>query len=159
MAASGGKQNLLRRLDKAWRGFQDSYAGLSESEMLRSGVTGHWSVRDVIAHVTTWEEEALKHLPLALQGSRLTRYSEKYGGIDAFNAMMTAKKKGLRLSEVLWEQNAIHRQLIDFIESVPEEHLDSRTRFCHRLRLDTYGHYRKHGEAIRKWRNLITNYE
>ena len=153
------RQRLLERLERAWDEFRESYAGLSRPELLKAGVTGHWSVRDIIAHVTTWEEEALKHLPLVLQGSRLPRYSQKYGGIDAFNAMMTAKKKDLSLPEVLREQDEIHGRLIDFIDSVPEEQLDSKTRFCHRLRLDTYGHYRKHSEAIRKWRNLITNYE
>ncbi len=154
MVVTGRKQNLLRRLDKAWCGFLEAYEGLPESEMLRSGVTGNWSVRDIIAHVTTWEEEALKHLPLVLQGARLPRYSQKYGGIDSFNARMTADKKGLSLSEVLRGQDAIHRRLIDFIESVPEEHL-GKTRFCYRLRLDTYGHYKKHEAAIRKWRSLL----
>ena len=49
---------------------KDSYAGLSESDILEPGVTKAWSVRDIIAHVTTWEEEALKHLPAILEGRR-----------------------------------------------------------------------------------------
>jgi hypothetical protein len=36
--------------------------------MMEPGVTGAWSVRDTLAHVTSWEEEALKHLPLILKG-------------------------------------------------------------------------------------------
>jgi hypothetical protein len=35
---------------------------------------------------------------------------------------------------------------------VAEEHLAGDARFRRRLRLDTYGHYPKHTEAIRKWR-------
>jgi len=69
------KQQLLRRLDKAWIAFKDSYAGLSESDVLEPGVTKAWSVRDIIAHVTTWEEEALAHLPTILEGRRPPRYS------------------------------------------------------------------------------------
>jgi len=38
------------------------------------------------------------------------------------------------------------------IESVPEDQFRSETPFRHRLRLDTYSHYRKHADAIRKWR-------
>jgi hypothetical protein len=149
------RQNCLGRLDKAWSGFRESYAGLSETELLKSGVTGQWSVRDIIAHVTTWEEEALKHLPLLLQGEKPPRYSEKYGGIDAFNARMTAVKKHLTLRQLLQEQDAVHRRLVAFIERVPEEYLDSKTRFYHRLRLDTYSHYLKHAEAIRRWRSAV----
>jgi hypothetical protein len=148
----GKTQNLLGRLEVAWSDFCKSYAGLAEAEMLKSGVTGQWSVRDIIAHVTTWEEETLKHLPGMLRGEKYPRYSVKYGGIDAFNALITEKKRDLSLSEVFRQQDEIHRRLIRFIETVPEEFLDSRTRFRHRLRMDTYSHYPKHAAAIRKWR-------
>ena len=33
-----------------------------DGELLEPGVTGAWSVRDIIAHVTTRDEEALGHL-------------------------------------------------------------------------------------------------
>lgn len=68
------KDHLLGRLDKAWKDFQESHAGLSDSQLLVPGVTGAWSVRDIIAHVTTWEEEALKHLPLILKSGRSPHY-------------------------------------------------------------------------------------
>ena len=146
------RQALLGRLDKAWKAFTDSYAGLSETDLLEPGVTKAWSVRDIIAHVTTWEEEALKHLPAVLQGKRPARYSTTYGGIDAFNALMTTKKKGLSLAEVFRQQKAIHRRVIAVIERAPEDQLVRETRFRRRIRLDTYGHYPKHTHAIRRWR-------
>jgi Protein of unknown function (DUF1706) len=146
------KQRLLRRLDKAWVAFNDSYAGLSESDLLEPGVTKAWSVRDIIAHVTTWEEEALKHLPAILEGRRPPLYSVTYGGIDAFNALMTTKKAGLLLAEVYRQREEIHRQVIDIIVRTPDLQLAFETRYRRRLRLDTYGHYPKHTQAIRRWR-------
>jgi hypothetical protein len=146
------RHQLLKRLDREWRAFTESYAGLSEAELIEPGVTGAWSVRDIIAHVTTWEEEALNHLPSILDGHRPPRYSVTYGGIDAFNALMTRKKTGLSLSEVFRQQEEIHRRVIDAIERAPETQLISKTRFRCRLRLDTYGHYRTHTQAIRRWR-------
>ena len=142
----------MRRLDKAWRAFQESYSGLTEPELLDPGVTGVWSVRDIIAHVTTWEEEALKHLPLVLTGEKPPRYSTMHGGIDAFNARETERKRSLPLAEVLRQSDVVHGRLVDFVANVAEDHLRGETRFRHRLRLDTYGHYPKHAEAIRKWR-------
>ncbi len=146
------RKQLLKRLDKAWSDFQESYAGLSDSQLLVPGVTGKWSVRDIIAHVTTWEEEALKHLPTVLRGGKPARYSEVYGGIDAFNARMTELKKGLSLRDVLQQMTNTHCQLIDFLETVPERCFRTETRFRYRLRLDTYSHYPKHARAVRKWR-------
>ncbi|HEY0783496.1 MAG TPA: DinB family protein, partial [Thermoanaerobaculia bacterium] len=131
---------------------QDSYAGLSEADLLEPGVTGRWSVRDIVAHVTTWEEEALLHLPLVQAGGRPPRYSTTYGGIDAFNALRTEQKAGLSLAEVLREQAEVHDRLVALIERTPVEFLAGGTRFRHRLRLDTYGHYPKHAAGIRRWR-------
>ena len=146
------RQRLLARLDKAWVAFQTSYTGLSEAELLEPGVTVRWSVRDIIAHVTCWEQEALEHLPLVLAGGKPPRYSVKYGGIDAFNALMTEQRRGLPLAEVLRQQADTHGRLVDYVKGVPEDRLSSDTRFRRRLRLDTYGHYPVHAEAIRRWR-------
>ena len=146
------RQQLLNQLDKAWRAFQESYAGLSESQLMEPGVAGTWSVRDVLAHVTTWEEEALKYLPAILEGRKPPRYSMTHGGINAFNAEMTERKRVLSLSEVLRQLDETHRRLIQLIENAPEDQFKSATRFRNRLRLDTYSHYPKHAEAIRKWR-------
>lgn len=146
------KRGVLQRLEKAWSAFNASHAGLSDAELLQPCVTGAWSTRDIIAHVTWWEEEALTHLPLILEGGTPPRYSTTYGGIDAFNALMTKRKASLTLSDVLRERDETHRRLIAFIERAPDHQLTSETRFRHRLRLDTYGHYAKHTEAIWRWR-------
>jgi len=146
------RSQLLKRLDKAWEAFKESYAGLSDSELMEPGVTDAWSVRDIIAHVSWWEEEALTHLPLILAGGKPPLYSITYGGIDAFNAQQAELKRALSLSEVLRQQDDTHRRLIDFIQSTPEDQFIRETRFRHRLRLDTYSHYPQHAEAIRKWR-------
>ena len=146
------RDRLLKRVDEAWVAFRRSYSGLSRSQMSEPGVTGAWSVRDILAHVTTWEEEALRHLPVVLKGGRPPRYSALYGGIDAFNALMTERKKRLPFREVLRQQEETHRRLLAYIERTPADHLRSETRFRRRLRLDTYGHYPIHAAAIRRWR-------
>lgn len=146
------RRTVLTRLDKAWVAFKASYDGLSERRLLEPGVTGRWSVRDIIAHVTWWEEEALEHMPHILGGGRPPRYSVKYGGIDAFNALMTERRRGLSLGEVLRQQGDTHQQLVDYLQRVPEDQLAGETRFRRRLRLDTYGHYPRHAAGIRRWR-------
>ena len=149
-------RHLLRRLDAAWGAFNASYAGLSDAQLMKPGVTGDWSVRDILAHVTTWEEEALTHLPLILEGGTPPRYSVKYGGIDAFNARMTEQKARLSLSAVRRQLDGTHRRLIDFIQRAPEGQLSRETRFRRRLRLDTYSHYPQHAGAIRQWRRNVS---
>ena len=143
---------LLATLDAAWQAFRESYVGLSDDEMREPGVTGDWSVRDLIAHVTWWDAEALKHLPLILDGGRPPRYSVTYGGIDAFNALMTERKAGLSLDEVRDEFTETHQRLVDYIVSVPPERQLGESRFRRRLKLDSFGHYPIHTADIRRWR-------
>src|SRR2546423_7449418 len=119
---------------------------------MRPGGTGAWAGRDIMAHVTGWEEEAVPPLALVLAGGRPPRYSVTHGGIDAFNAKMTEQRKHLSLAEVLARQDEVHRRLVAFVRGAPEEQTAGEARFRRRLRLDTYGHYPKHAAAIRAWR-------
>jgi hypothetical protein len=146
------QQTLLEKLDSAWLDFNNSYRELPPERLLETGVTGDWSVKDILAHVMVWEEEALKHLPHIAAGGRPPRYSVTYGGIDAFNALKTQEYLQLSLPDLLVRQDNIHRQLVDYIRTVPEGLFSSETRFRRRLRLDTYSHYPIHTKAIREWR-------
>ena len=75
-----------------------------------------------------------------------------YGGVDAFNAQMTEEKRRLPLADILAQLAETHRRLVAYIESAPDEQFTTETRFRRRVRLDTYGHYPVHTEAIRAWR-------
>jgi hypothetical protein len=150
-AGAPGRTRLLKRVDARWQELVASCAGLSAEDMTRPGVTGTWSVKDIVAHVTAWEEEALEHLPVVLAGKRPPRYSVTHGGINAFNAQMAQRNRSLPLSEVLRRRDDTHARLVEFLRRVPESECGGDTRFRRRLRLDTYGHYAVHTNAIRQW--------
>lgn len=146
------KSELLGRIDRAWTGFTDSIAGLSDAQMTDTKVTSIWTVKDIVAHVTWWEEEALKYLPLLAMGGRPPKYSQMYGGLDAFNALMTEERRRLPLAQVLAQSRSVHERLVAYVASAPDELTVSDTPFRKRLRLDTYGHYPLHAKALRAWR-------
>jgi hypothetical protein len=144
---------LLHQVDAAWKEFIASWEDLPDEQLMRPGVTGDWSIRDLIAHVTWWDQEAIEHLPLILGGGRPPKYSDTYGGIDAFNALMTEKKRHLSLEHVREEFESTHARLIDYILAQPPERILSEPRFRRRLKLDTFGHYPIHTADIRSWRS------
>lgn len=149
---SRSAERLLRTLDAAWAAFQESYAGLPDAALLEPGVTGDWSVRDVLAHVHTWQEEALAHLPLVAAGGTPPRYAAVHGGIDAFNARMAERTRDLPLADVRRRLDEGQRRLVALVASAAEDQLAGETRFRRRLRLGTYGHYRLHARWILEWR-------
>jgi hypothetical protein len=146
------KKQLVQKIEASWYSFEQSYAGLSSEQMLMPGVTGGWSIKDILAHVSTWEAESLEHLPGYLEGRRPARYSVLYGGIDAFNALMTEQKRSLTLSEVQDLLASTHHRLIEYLQGLPAELFTVESRFRRRLRLDTYSHYPIHTRAICAWR-------
>ena len=146
------RSELLGRIETRWQALLASYAGLTDAQMTAPGVIGAWSIKDIIGHVSVWEEEALAHLPVVLAGRRPPRYSVTHGGINAFNALMTQRNRDLPLRDVLRRRDETHRRLLEFVARVPEAECEGDTRFRRRLRLDTYGHYAVHTRAILTWR-------
>ena len=155
MPRPGPRERTLARLDTAWRDLNDAFAGLSPEQRQQPGVVESWSVSDLMAHVTVWENEALKHLPLIAQGGRPPKYSDTYGGIDAFNAQNEARWRAKSLADIEHEFGETHQRLIDYLQIVPEDLLMSGTRFRRRLQLDAIGHYPIHTAHIRDWRNHL----
>lgn len=140
------KERVLIKLEREWQAFLKSLEGLPESALLKPGVCGDWSIRDIMAHATTWEEETLTILPLILEGKRLPKYSVLYGSVDAFNALQWEKKRGLSLAQVRKDLAATHKRLVSYLSGLPETAFTPR--LVRRLGLDTYNHYREHGEQI-----------
>jgi hypothetical protein len=152
MAKQDPIERTLQRLVKEWDAFHTAYAGLSDEDLRAPGVDGVWSVRDLIAHVTWWEEEALAHLPGMLAGARAPRYADTHGGLHAFNAAMADARKDQSLPDVKRRAERVHAQLIAFVRTIPADQLARETPVRRRLRWDTYGHYALHAAAIRAWR-------
>ena len=146
------RQQLLKKIDTPWAALGEAYAGLTEEQLTQPGVNGDWSVIDILAHVTAWENEALTHLPHILEGKRPPKYADLYGGIDAFNALKVRQSRAMSPAEVLARLEETHRHLLDYLQTAPEELLATETRFRRRIRLDTYSHYPIHTQAILEWR-------
>jgi uncharacterized protein (TIGR03083 family) len=153
--SDSGVARLLARIDKTWNELQQSIDGLTDEQLTQPGTMDEWSIRDVLAHITTWEEQTLEHLPTIMSGGRTPKYVT-YGGIDAFNAMMTEKKRGLSLAEIRRQMNATHARLLDLIRSAPADQLNHETRARRRLRWDTFNHYAEHAKAIHVWRESLS---
>lgn len=143
----------LNEIVAAWEDLRASYAGLDDEQMLEPGVTGDWSVRDVLAHVAVWDGEALNALPDIAAGRREPTEDE-WEGIDAFNARKTEELRGMPLDDVRELLDDNHRQLLDYLQGLASEGIASENAeaFRERLASDTWDHYPEHTAAIRAFR-------
>jgi hypothetical protein len=143
---------LLTLIATTWTALQSSYTGLTPEQLQQPGVSGDWSIKDILAHVTTWEAEALEHLPHMARGEKNPSYRRLYGGIDAFNELMTARKRELPLDEVLRQLDETHARLVAYVAAAPDEQFAPKNRCRARLGWDSHKHYPLHAQAIREWR-------
>jgi uncharacterized damage-inducible protein DinB len=146
------KDSLLKRLEKEWNFLLQSFSDLRDSDLMQPNVSGNWSVRDILAHITTWDAEALKNLPLILNKQKTPLYSSTFGGINAYNQLEQEKKRSLTLPQIKQQMEEGHQRLLIFLENAPENAFLSGTRFQRRLREDTYAHYPEHARAINLWK-------
>lgn len=145
------RERLLARIQQDWAAFHSSFQSLSDAELLQPGVVDDWSLRDLLVHITSWEEEALKAIPVILAEKPLPRYSNLYGGIDAFNAQEQERKEHLPLPQVKSDLLATHQRLVAYLLQLPEAAFASGGRLARRLRQDTCNHYREHTTHVVEW--------
>lgn len=144
---------IRERIDAAWADFLAAWEGLDEDALTTPGVTGDWSVKDVLGHVTTWEQATMTLSQHQIDGTKPPGWSDdEPWDLDAFNARESAGKAALPLDEVRRQLAETHERLLAWLPTIPDEHLATGSDVEDRLKADTWDHYPEHAAAIRAWR-------
>lgn len=137
--------------------------GLSEEEMIRPGAVGQWSVRDVLAHLLAWEEEAVRRLDLlgAERPQDITWISNEEE-LEAWNADAHRRYASLALAEVMSQLADVQQRIIAGLNSLSDERLGSDAGpvpVRRWLPECTYAHEQEHCADILAWRRGIETSE
>ncbi len=146
-------QRFLHRLAGEWETLLAAFHGLPDQRLLEPGVVDQWTARDLLVHLASWVEEGEKALPYILDGKRLPRYSDLYGGIDAFNAQVQDQHRALSPTQARARLEAAYLRLSGKLAQLPQMDPKTQNRLVKRIRLDTYGHWREHTALILAWRS------
>ena len=114
------------------------------------GVVGSWSVKDLIGHVATWDQEALQALRRYLVDRDAKALVTWPGDIDGFNAREAARKRATDLAVLRRELAECHRQIVELVSGLAGEELEIREVKA-RIRIDTYEHYADHTAQVLRW--------
>jgi uncharacterized damage-inducible protein DinB len=132
--------------------FMKRVVKIPEDKWEVSGVTGFWSAKDVLSHITSYE----KNLEQILQEFIDKGKSEKNpkGDSKTFNDDETAKRRDENFQEVLDEYNQAYEVVLKLIAQIPAEksrELGTMPWYGEEYSLDDYlvysfyGHKREHG--------------
>lgn len=76
---------------------------------------GGWGLREVLAHITAWEDEARRRIPALLAGEPNLAYDD-----DAFNAAVVTAIGDQPLSQVYHDLKTTHEQLVALLNQLDD---------------------------------------
>ncbi|HWQ47235.1 MAG TPA: ClbS/DfsB family four-helix bundle protein [Longilinea sp.] len=131
MPKQTSKAQLLKDIYTERRRLEKNLADLGKEEMLRPGVTGAWSVKDILAHLTAWEKLFLGWYSAGLKGSAMetSPVGMCQTAMDSINERIYAQNKDRNLEDVLTEFQASFQEVMDVIEAIPEEDMFGKGRY------------------------------
>jgi hypothetical protein len=157
------KQQILNKLEHAWVAFKGVCTGLTDEQLVEPGVTGDWSVKDILAHLSAWERLFLDWYSAGVQGTASAESPVGMGkkAIDSLNQQIYDQNQSLSLDDVLAEFRASHEQIMIIIGAIPESDMFAHSHFAWTGRLtladyitgNTCNHYAWANSQITHWIN------
>ncbi len=148
---------LLAEMRAARSAWEALLAEVGPARWEQPGVEGHWSIKDVIAHITHYESWAAE-VADALE-RRAPRPTSPYKGleIDERNALIYERNHARPLAEVVHESQAAYLRSLDVVQRLRDEDLYS-LEFTGTdwvvfdlIEGDTFEHYHDHINSVRAW--------
>ncbi len=152
----------LFELIQAEHAFLDrTLALLSDAQMTQADVQGGWTVKDILAHITTWEQRCLGWLEAAERGEKPQRPEPGYtwDELDALNEQDRQASKDRPLDEVLSAYRRSYAEILARVAELPREALFDPDYYAWRegqplwlmIAGNTHWHYEEHTATIREW--------
>ena len=136
--------------------------------MTLKGVSGKWSIKDILAHVLAYEQYIADRMNEILHGERyrpcktqtaLDAFLDEFGypdfgsallDDDAPNAWIVEKYQNVSLEDVVSQEIQAFASVISALEKMPDE-LIVQHNLIERVANNTYRHYHEHIRDIRNW--------
>lgn len=114
--------NVLDVLKFGHLTFTTTLDGVPQSEWETGGVCGVWSVKDIVAHLTSYELLVADVLATFVD-DRPTPHLQTMGelGPETFNDAEVAKRQDKTAADILAEYQAAHAQVRALAEQIPAE--------------------------------------
>lgn len=143
--------------------------GLSENECLTPGVCGIWSVKDIVAHLASYEHVLVEVFQNCIRASETPTITALQSmDADAFNAEQVGRRSDLSFDEVLQEYNDVYEQAMRLLPQMNESDLrqpgtipwyGEQYSIEDLVVYQYYGHKREHCAQIAVYRDTLSSGE
>jgi uncharacterized damage-inducible protein DinB len=112
------KEEELSRFKDSRQALMNAIDGLSAAELVTQPVEGIWTVKDLLGHITAWEQALLEPLSEFVFGNPFK--AEEIPDHDAWNAVQAARCADRSYPEILNELANTRQKLIKAVEKLSE---------------------------------------
>jgi hypothetical protein len=144
------KTKALADLSAAHLDFKETVRAIPD-EKLTVVMLGDWSAKDVIAHVSSWDELSALDLRRIGRGHVPWMAAFREADVDEWNAFLMRGRKLFPPAQVYSELETCYEMLVEALEAVPEAMFQQGSMVTNLLAIAVQ-HYRDHGGHIREWR-------
>jgi hypothetical protein len=153
------KEEILEQMREARGVMLAAIEGLAPDAMLRPGVVGLWSVKDILAHINAWESELITALSQLDKSNRVPEIVQ-IDDIDEWNDQVYRTSVRRSLDVVMEDFNGVHKHLLNAVEALDNRTLEDVRKFpwmegeplWYLIAENGYWHEQDHAEHVRKWR-------
>lgn len=146
----GDREELLGRAEEARRAFLGAVEGLTEEQMTKPAV-GEWSIKDLLAHVASWDEMALPDIRRIARGDAPALAAFDLKRVDEYNAMIMSLRRHFSLEQARRELDISRMSLLEAVGRLPDSAL-AEGQFARALLQICTHHDVEHTEDIQVWR-------
>jgi uncharacterized protein (TIGR03083 family) len=147
MEPENRKQELLRLIRTERDALDALIISLPMEQLTAPSLSGGWSVKDILAHITWWEQQML----LKLRGvhMELRREDEDWEDtIERVNADVFEEFQARPLPDILTAYGRSYAEALAAVEALEETALAEQDLWNH-VAGDTYEHYAEHAKDLR----------
>ena len=119
------KQELLDEAQKEYEALTKQVAEFTSAEMVRPGVIGEWSIKDILAHLLEWQRMFMGWYEAGLRGEKPATPAMGYdwSQLPALNQDIYERYENAALGDIRSQLDASHRHMLDVTGSLSEEEL------------------------------------
>lgn len=122
------KPELLEQLQQERQAWEALLAKIGQERMETPGVTGDWTMKDTLVHLTNWWRREVALLEAARRGERPPDHPPQFE-VAVINQWAYLTNRDRPLAAVLRDAADVWQQFEAGLQAVPEDVLFDRTRF------------------------------
>ena len=142
--AASSVDEVIARVKASWEELLQALDGIPDERLEEPGVSGEWSVKNLLGHFAFWDEQAAVEIAHALAGEARTDNEWQ-----AMNEADHAQRRSRNLPEERAAMHQAHAMLMERLEEVTGA---DGPRIDAAVAPGSYQHYEEHTPDIRAWR-------